>query len=57
MDSDYETDSDSDETTTVTTFPAPGLCRPDSNRSLHYFFDDGSIFIRVRGQGRKKTIL
>jgi hypothetical protein len=57
MDSDYETDSDGDETTTVTTFPAPGLCRPDSNRSLHYFFDDGSIFIRVCGQGRKKTIL
>ncbi|KAJ7930586.1 hypothetical protein B0H13DRAFT_2309535 [Mycena leptocephala] len=47
MDSDYETDSDGDETTTVTTFPAPGLCRPDSNRSLHYFFDDGSIFIRL----------
>ncbi|KAF8146521.1 hypothetical protein K438DRAFT_2028136 [Mycena galopus ATCC 62051] len=47
MDSDVETDSNHDETSTVTTFPDSGLCQADSNRSLHYYFDDGSIFIRL----------
>ncbi|KAJ6578021.1 hypothetical protein B0H19DRAFT_1337940 [Mycena capillaripes] len=37
-----------DTTPTVPNFPPPGLYRADNNRSVHYFFDDGSIFIRLR---------
>ncbi|KAJ6457506.1 hypothetical protein C8R47DRAFT_1328469 [Mycena vitilis] len=39
-----------DETTpTVPAFPEPGLCKGSTNHSLHYFFEEGSLYIRLTG--------